>query len=83
MTDEEKPSLRQRVKRRAIGKALNPVDPRIFHKISLVAFFAWIGLGADALSSSSYGPAEAFITLGVILFLRFSWLWLLLLLFLL
>lgn len=64
MTDEEKPSIPERVKRRAIGKALNPVDPRIFHTISLVAFFAWIGLGADALSSSSYGPAEAFITLG-------------------
>ncbi len=64
MTDEEKPSLSKRVKRRAIGKALNPFDPRIFHKISLIAFFAWIGLGADALSSSSYGPAEAFITLG-------------------
>jgi amino acid transporter len=64
MTDEEKPSIPERVKRRAIGKALNPFDPRIFHKISLVAFFAWIGLGADALSSSSYGPAEAFITLG-------------------
>ena len=32
--------------------------------ISLIAFFAWIGLGADGLSSSCYGPEEAFLTLG-------------------
>ena len=29
-----------------------------------MAFFAWIGLGADGLSSSNYGPSEAFLTLG-------------------
>ena len=33
-------------------------------KISLIAFFAWVGLGADGLSSSCYGPQEAFLTLG-------------------
>jgi len=27
-------------------------------------FFAWVGLGADGLSSSCYGPSEAFLTLG-------------------
>lgn len=31
-----------------------------FHKLSLIAFFAWVGLGADGLSSSCYGPEEAF-----------------------
>lgn len=30
----------------------------------LVAFLAWIGLGADGLSSSNYGPEEAFLALG-------------------
>lgn len=30
----------------------------------MVALFAWIGLGSDALSSSSYGPEEAFLALG-------------------
>jgi amino acid transporter len=39
-------------------------DPRTYHAISLVAFLAWVGLGADGLSSSSYGPDEAFRTLG-------------------
>lgn len=42
------------------GKPRDPNDPKIFHKISLVAFLAWVGLGADGLSSSCYGPDEAF-----------------------
>ncbi|MEJ0068066.1 MAG: APC family permease [Pseudomonadota bacterium] len=29
------------------------------------AFLAWIGLGADGLSSANYGPEEAFVALGV------------------
>ena len=36
----------------------------MFHHVSLVAFLAWVGLGADGLSSSSYGPEEAFKALG-------------------
>jgi amino acid transporter len=39
-------------------------DPGVFHHLSLVAFLAWVGLGADGLSSSSYGPEEAFKALG-------------------
>ena len=42
------------------GKPRDPTDPGVFHKMSLVAFLAWVGLGADGLSSSSYGPDEAF-----------------------
>jgi amino acid transporter len=30
----------------------------------LVAFLAWVGLGSDGLSSSCYGPEEAFLALG-------------------
>src|SRR5262245_17937335 len=40
------------------------MDPRIFHHVSLAAFLAWVGLGADGLSSSAYGPEEAFRALG-------------------
>ncbi|OHB65027.1 MAG: amino acid transporter [Planctomycetes bacterium RBG_13_62_9] len=47
-----------------IGKSRDPRDAAVFHRLSLVAFFAWIGLGADGLSSSNYGPAEAFLALG-------------------
>ncbi len=39
-------------------------DPHAFHKLSLVALLAWVGLGADGLSSSAYGPDEAFRALG-------------------
>jgi amino acid transporter len=47
-----------------VGKARDPMDPRIFHAVSLAAFLAWVGLGADGLSSSAYGPEEAFKALG-------------------
>jgi amino acid transporter len=46
-----------------IGAAYSPHDRAIFHKLSLIAFFAWVGLGADGLSSSCYGPPEAFLAL--------------------
>jgi len=46
------------------GEPRNIKDPHIFHKLSLVPLLAWIGLGADGLSSSSYGPEEAFRALG-------------------
>src|SRR5574337_711385 len=47
-----------------LGKPKDPLDPRVLHKISLTAFLAWVGLGADGLSSSAYGPDEAFRALG-------------------
>lgn len=47
-----------------IGAARSLEDPSIFHKIALIPVLAWVGLGADGLSSSSYGPAEAFQALG-------------------
>jgi len=59
----EKQSLKQRIKEVIIGVARNPKDKKIFQRISLIAFFAWIGLGADGLSSSCYGPQEAFLAL--------------------
>ncbi len=53
-----------RVGRMLIGKPRDLGDRRLFHHLSLIPFLAWVGLGADGLSSSSYGPAEAFKTLG-------------------
>lgn len=53
-----------KIKRYVIGAPLNPFNPNILRHISLIAFFAWIGLGADGLSSSCYGPEEAYIALG-------------------
>ena len=52
------------IRRTLIGKPRDIKDPRLFHKIALIPVLAWIGLGADGLSSASYGPEEAFKVLG-------------------
>ncbi len=44
----------------AFGRARSLADRDLFHKVSLIALFAWVGLGADGLSSSCYGPEETF-----------------------
>ena len=64
MADGGGMSFTQRVKNVFIGKERGLGDPKIFHNLSLIAFFAWVGLGADGLSSSCYGPPEAFLALG-------------------
>lgn len=51
------------IKHFLVGKAKNPFDPSIFRRISLVALLAWVGLGADGLSSSCYGPEHAYLGL--------------------
>lgn len=51
-------------KRIFIGKARSISDHGIFHKMSLVAVLAWVGLGSDGLSSSCYGPEESIRALG-------------------
>ena len=58
--NEPKPSILRRISTKIIGLPRNINDPSIFHKLSLIALLSWIGLGADGLSSSSYGPEEAF-----------------------
>ncbi len=57
-------SLWSRFKKSLFGPPRNLKDPALSHKLSLIAFFAWVGLGADGLSSSAYGPEEAFRALG-------------------
>src|ERR1700758_5378183 len=46
------------------GAPLDPFSSQTRQHIALVAFLAWIGLGSDGLSSSCYGPEEAFLALG-------------------
>src|SRR5579862_634916 len=46
------------------GKAKDPNDPSVHHGLTLVAFLAWVGLGADGLSSACYGPEATFKALG-------------------
>lgn len=53
-----------RLKEFLLGVPLNPLNPKSRQHIALVAMLAWVGLGADPLSSSCYGPEEAFLALG-------------------
>jgi hypothetical protein len=57
-------TLRKKVGRAVFGKPRDIRDSGIFHKLALIPLLAWIGLGSDGLSSSSYGPEEAFRALG-------------------
>ena len=63
MGREEKP-LPQKILHSIIGPPRNIKDPSLFHKLALIPLLAWIGLGADGLSSASYGPEEGFKALG-------------------
>ena len=53
-----------RAKRLVFGAPRDVEDPHTYHSMSLIALLAWVGLGADGLSSSAYGPDEAFRALG-------------------
>src|SRR6185437_8182587 len=53
-------SLTERLRRAVLGAPKDVKDPHAFHKLSLVALLAKVDLGADGLSSSSYGPDEAY-----------------------
>ena len=47
-----------------LGKPLDPFSRETRKHVALIAFLAWVGLGADGLSSACYGPEEAFLALG-------------------
>ncbi len=55
---------RERIRRFLFGAPLALQDETIAHQLSLIPFLAWVGLGADGLSSSAYGPEESFKALG-------------------
>jgi amino acid transporter len=57
-------SVYKKVNELVFGKAKDPNDPSVHHGLSLVAFLAWVGLGADGLSSACYGPEATFKALG-------------------
>ena len=62
--ENEKLSVALKIKQMILGAPQNINDPKIFHKLALIPLLAWIGLGADGLSSSSYGPEAAFRAIG-------------------
>lgn len=62
--DDLEASRWSRWRRRLIGAPRSLADRSIFHRLSLIPVLAWVGLGADGLSSSAYGPEETFRQLG-------------------
>jgi amino acid transporter len=52
--------MREKIRSFLFGPAKDIHKHETFHNLSLVAMLAWVGLGADGLSSSAYGPDEAF-----------------------
>ena len=53
-----------RIKRALMGAPLDPFKADTRQHLALITFFAWVGVGADAISSANYGPEEAFLALG-------------------
>ena len=62
--NDENGRIGRKIKRTIVGAPRDIKDPSLFHKLALIPVLAWIGLGADGLSSASYGPEEAFKVLG-------------------
>ncbi len=65
-TPPEEPAVPflSKIKEFLLGDEKNPLDSRVFHTGSLIAVLAWVGMGADGLSSSCYGPEDAYLALG-------------------
>lgn len=55
---------KKRIRRKLFGPPRQLTESAVFHKIALIPVLAWVGLGADGLSSSAYGPEEAYKALG-------------------
>lgn len=47
-----------------LGDPKDPLAKDSHKRIALIAFLAWVGLGADGLSSANYGPESAYLALG-------------------
>ena len=53
-----------KIRRLVTGAPHDPLNPETRRHILLIAFLAWVGLGADGLSSSAYGPELGYLALG-------------------
>ncbi len=63
------PSRGRAVRRVLLGAPRDINDPQTYRHVSLIALLAWVGLGADGLSSSAYGPDELYRAIGDLHFL--------------
>ncbi len=58
LAPKERLSIWRRLRRVLVVAPRSLADTSLFHKLSLIPFLAWVGLGADGLSSSAYGPED-------------------------
>ena len=70
--EEQREGVFAKIRHTIFGAPKEVKDPHLFHKMSLIPILAWVGLGADGLSSSAYGPEEAFRALGSHTYLAIS-----------
>lgn len=56
--------LKDKLRILILGERLDPTNRAQRRHTLLIALLAWIGLGADGLSSACYGPEAAFLALG-------------------
>ncbi len=70
--EEQREGMFAKIRHTIFGAPKEVRDPHLFHKMSLIPILAWVGLGADGLSSSAYGPEEAFRALGSHTYLAIS-----------
>jgi amino acid transporter len=63
-TNNDSGSPKLKLRHAIFGAPKHLQDKHLFHTMSLIPILAWVGLGADGLSSSAYGPEEAFKALG-------------------
>lgn len=61
--EEHQANIFKRARLLFLGKARNLRESEVFHKLSMSALLAWVGFGLDGISSSCYGPQEAFLAL--------------------
>ena len=64
MSSPQSSPVLQRVRDVCFGPPRDPMNPDTRRHIALIAFFAWVGLGADGLSSAAYGPELGYLALG-------------------
>jgi amino acid transporter len=54
----------KRLRRLILGPPRDPLDPEMPQRVLLAAMLAWVGFGANGLSSALYGPEKAYVALG-------------------
>jgi amino acid transporter len=63
------PGRAESLRHALLGAPRDINDPQTYRHVSLIALLAWVGLGADGLSSSAYGPDELWRAIGDLHFL--------------